>query len=330
MVNMDLVAGVDLGATHTKFGLVNRQGDLLAYDSIPTNSAVSFEEFFSTLSERIKRLSISSNGNATIVGVGVGAPAGNQSKGTIDNASNLNWPDSIPVAKLIENYFALPVSVSNDANAAAVGELMFGLARGKKNFLSITLGTGLGCGIVLDGKIILGKEGHAGELGHVTAVPDGRRCTCGRRGCLETYASATGIVRTLKEYGDEKISQSALADYQKKGIDAKKITDAALKGDELSLQAFDDTGRFLGYKLADMVALLNPELIVLSGGLTKSGELIREPTERYMNEHLLPIFKDTVEIKLSEMSNKKTAVLGAAALSWLRLEKEESFSKSKM
>lgn len=322
---MDLVAGVDLGATHTKFGLVNRDGKLLAYDSTPTDSSIGFEDFFCILSKKIKDLQISGNGELNILGVGVGAPAGNQNMGTIDSAANLNWPKSIPVAKLLEKYFELPVSVSNDANAAAIGELMFGLAKGKKNFLSVTLGTGLGCGIVLDGKIILGKEGHAGELGHVTAIPDGRLCTCGRKGCLETYASATGIVRTVLKYGEEELKKSTLYP-QRNNLDAKKITDEALKGDKLALKAFDDTGRYLGLKLADTVSFLNPELIILSGGLTKSGELLRMPTEKYMNEHLLPTFKGSVELKLSEISNKKTAILGAAALLWMKLEKQGSAS----
>lgn len=322
---MDLVAGVDLGATQTKFGLVNRNGELLAFDSIPTDSSVGFEEFFLSLSNKIKQLTIPKNRDLNILGVGVGAPAGNQSMGTIDSASNLNWPDKLPVAKLLETYFNLPVFISNDANAAAIGELMFGLAKGKKNFFSVTLGTGLGCGIVLDGKIVLGKDGHAGELGHVTAIPEGRLCTCGRKGCLETYASATGIVRTVLEYGDDKMKSSSLFPFRN-NLDAKKITDEARNGDPLALQAFDDTGKYLGRQLADTVLLLNPELIILSGGLIKSGEFIRKPTERYMNEHLLPVFKGTVELKLSEISNKKTAILGAAALLWLKLEKEGSVS----
>lgn len=316
---MDLVAGIDLGATETKFGLVSRNGDLLAYQSIPTDTSVSYEEFFATLAEKIKKLDVSVNGSFNLVGIGVGAPTGNYLQGTIENASNLNWPDKIPVAKLLESYFSLPVSVSNDANAAAVGELMFGVAKGKKNFFCVTLGTGLGCGIVLDGKIVMGKDGHAGELGHVTAVPDGRHCSCGRNGCLETYASATGIVRSVLENRESELKKSSLYEHKEK-LDAKKITQAALNGDTLALTAFKNTGKILGQRLADVVAVLNPELIVLTGGLAKSGELLREPTETHMNEHLLNIFQGSVQIKLSEINNKKTAILGTAALMWLKFD----------
>ncbi|MEX0646918.1 MAG: ROK family protein [Balneolaceae bacterium] len=324
---MDLVAGIDLGATQTKFGLVNRKGELFAYQSIPTDTSVSYEEFFFTLSQKIKKLDVPVNGDFNITGVGVGTPTGNYIHGTIENASNLNWPDHIPVAKLLENYFSLPVSVCNDANAAAIGELMFGVAKGKKNFICITLGTGLGSGIVLDGKVVLGKEGHAGELGHITAVPEGRDCACGRKGCLETYASATGIVRTVIENSESELKKSLLY-KDKDNLDARIITSAASQGDEIALQAFDDTGKILGRKLADVVAILNTELIILSGGLAKSGELIRKPVIKYMNEHLLNIFQGSVEVKLSEISSKNTSILGTAAFMWLKIENMSTLSTS--
>lgn len=321
---MDLVAGIDLGATQTKFGLVNRKGELFTYQSIPTDTSVSYEDFFFSLSQKIIKLDVPVNGDFNVIGVGVGTPTGNYIHGTIENASNLNWPDHIPVAKLLENYFSLPVSVCNDANAAAIGELMFGVAKEKKNFICITLGTGLGSGIVLDGKVVLGKEGHAGELGHVTAVPGGRLCTCGRKGCLETYASATGIVRTVLGNSESELKKSLLYKH-KDSLDARNITNAASQGDEIALQAFDDTGKILGRKLADVVAILNIELIILSGGLAKSGELIRKPVKKYMNEHLLNIFQNSVEVKLSEISNKQTAILGAAAFMWRKVNDMNAF-----
>lgn len=324
---MDLVAGIDLGATHTKFGLVNRKGELFTYQSIPTDTSVSYEEFFFALSQKIKKLDVPVNGDFNIIGVGVGTPTGNYINGTIENASNLNWPDHIPVAKLLENYFSLPVSVCNDANAAAIGELMFGVAKEKENFICTTLGTGLGSGIVLDGKLVLGKEGHAGELGHITAVPEGRDCACGRKGCLETYASATGIVRTVLGNSEDELKKSLLYRH-KDNLDARKITEAASQGDEIALKAFDDTGKILGRKLADVVAILNIELIILSGGLAKSGELIRKPVKKYMNEHLLNIFQGSVEVKLSEISSKNTSILGTAAFMWLKIDNMSTFSNS--
>ena len=318
---MELVAGIDLGGTETKFGLVSREGKLFAYQSIPTNSNIRYETFFESVSEQIKEMKEALGAEYPLVGVSVGAPTGSAKYGTIDNASNLNWPRKLPVASLLSGLFNLPVSVANDANAAAIGEMLFGVAQDKRNFLCVTLGTGLGCGFVIDGKLVLGSRGHAGELGHVIVADEGRDCGCGRKGCLETYASATGIVRTTKELlSSGEYDQSILQFSENGSLTAKKITMAAEDGDELALRAFDITGRFLGKKLANTVALLNPELIVLTGGLSRAKKLILEPTQRYMEENLLEIYKGTVEMKLSELHGKKTAILGAAAFMWLKLD----------
>lgn len=318
---MELVAGIDLGGTETKFGLVSREGKLFAYQSTPTNSDIRYETFFESVTEQINEMMTALGGGYNLVGVSVGAPTGSYLNGTIDNASNLNWPRKLPVANLLSDLFNLPVSISNDANAAAIGEMLFGIAQGKKNFLVVTLGTGLGCGVVVDGNLVLGSRGHAGELGHTIVADQGRDCGCGRKGCLETYASATGIVNTVNELiASGEYDKSVLQFSDNGSLTAKKITNAAKEGDELALRAFDITGRFLGKKLSNVVALLNPELIVLTGGLSRSKELILEPTKKYMEENLLDIYKGTVELKLSEISGEKTAILGAAAFMWLKLD----------
>lgn len=318
---MELVAGIDLGGTDTKFGLVSREGKLFAFQSIPTNADVGYELFFEKLSDSVKEMVKALGPGYNLVGVSVGAPTGSQKNGTIDNASNLNWPRKLPVANILSANFNLPVSVSNDANAAAVGEMLFGVAQGKKNFMVVTLGTGLGCGLVVDGDLVLGSRGHAGELGHTIVAGNERECGCGRVGCLETYASATGIVRTAKELIESDEYPKSILQFSENGpLTAKKITNAANEGDKLALRAFEITGRFLGRKLANTVALLNPELIVLTGGLSKAKELILEPTRNFLEENLLGIYKGTVEIKISEISGKKTAILGTAAFMWLKLD----------
>lgn len=318
---MELVAGIDLGGTDTKFGLVSREGKLFAYDSIPTNPDVDYRTFFKSLSDKIKELLEDLGPDYHLAGVSVGAPTGSQQDGTIDNASNLNWPRELPVANILSALFNLPVTVSNDANAAAVGEMLFGIAQDKKNFLCVTLGTGLGSGVVIDGRLVLGTRGHAGEMGHVIVVDDGRLCGCGRKGCLETYASATGIVKTAKELQASGEFDRSLLNFSDNGsLTAKKITIAAKQEDPLALKAFDITGRILGKGLANAVALLNPELIVLTGGLARSKGLILDPTRKSMEENLLNIYKGTVDVKLSEISSKNTAILGAAAFMWLKLD----------
>ncbi len=319
---MELVAGIDLGGTETKFGLVNRVGELIAYRTIPTNRELSHEEFIRHLSAQIKSLLDSLDRDFSLAGVSVCAPTGSESCGTIDDATNLNWPRRVPVRRMFQSIFEVPVTVSNDANAAAMGEMLYGAAQGCQNFICITLGTGLGSGIILNGKLITGTNGHAGELGHVTAIEDGRLCNCGRKGCLETYVSARGLIQTVLESDQSLLQKSILDPARNGGLNAKLVTDAAQKGDKLALKAFDFTGKILGKKLADTVAILNPELIILTGGLSKAGHFLLNPTKKYMEEHLLDIYKGSVELTLSQLAGHKTTILGVAAFMWLKLDKK--------
>lgn len=313
---MNLMIGVDLGGTYTKFGLVTEQGELIAENFIETDSSVPYNVFFTKLHDEIESLRKSYAVDSKIMGIGIGAPSGNYLSGKIENASNLNWPDFIPVAKMMSDHSGLPVAVTNDANAAALGEMKYGIARGTNNFISLTLGTGLGSGIVIDGRLVNGQNGHAGELGHTIAVAGGRTCGCGRKGCLETYASAPGLLKTLLDLLQTTKKESVFRNRERSTITAKDITHEAAGGDKLSLEAFNKTGRVLGEKLADAVAFLNPSMIVLSGGLANSGALILDPTIKHFEKNLLEIFKGTVSIQLSELSKKNAAILGAAAMMW--------------
>ncbi|TVR17655.1 MAG: ROK family protein [Balneolaceae bacterium] len=314
---MIVAAGIDIGGTETKIGFVNRDGDMLAFTNIATNAERGYKAFLKQLQSEITVL-IDSLSAVSLVGIGIAAPTGSYQNGTIENASNLGWPRNLPVCDLLGSYFDVPAVISNDANAAAVGEMLYGVAQGVDNFICITLGTGLGSGIVADGKLLLGADGHAGELGHFIAVPNGRPCACGRNGCLETYASATGIVKTYLQLS-EKISTHTPSENNSR-LTAKNITKAALAGDENALKAFEITGEILGKKLADAISVLNPELIVLNGGLSRAGDLILLPTRKHLEENLLNIYNGTVEVKISKISSKKSAVLGAAAFMWLKLD----------
>lgn len=316
---MDVIAGVDVGGTYTKFGLVNRNGELLVDDFTKTDTSLSYQDFFENLCDRIALLKKEVDEPLVIRGIGLGAPSANYISGDIESASNLSWPAKIPVENILKSYTKLPVSISNDANAAAMGEMMFGVAQGAKNFISVTLGTGLGSGIVINGNLLTGVSGHAGELGHTMAVENGRPCACGKSGCLETYASAPGILKTVYELLSTSKIKSRFRNL-KNDITPIAITEAAQNDDPLALKAFDKTGEILGRQLAETVTLLNPELIILSGGLANSGELILQPTKKYMEESLINIYQGTVDIKLSEMSKKSAALLGAAAFMWKKLE----------
>ncbi|WP_138430603.1 ROK family protein [Fodinibius saliphilus] len=320
----DGVVGVDLGGTWTKFGLVSEEGGLLAYNAIPTNSSVTYQHFFKHLFDQVIQLKSSLDVELNLKGIGIGAPTGNSCLGTIESASNLDWNDNVPVVSVLEEYTNLPAFLVNDANASAVGELLYGAARGMENFVSITLGTGLGCGIVANGKLVMGKRGHAGEIGHTTVYYDGRTCSCGRQGCLETYVSAPGLVRTVQKILSEKGNKSTLRNITSAEMDARKITEAARCDDVVALEAFEYTGRILGLKLADIVACMNPEAIVVSGGLAKAGDLILEPAKENMEEHLLEIFKNEVDILPSSLTEKNAAILGAAASIWQEIKKKKT------
>ena len=310
--NMKVAIGIDIGGTNTVFGLVDEQGNCLVQKSLKTKDYSKPEDFVAVLSAELKEL-IASHKNISVIGMGVGAPNGNYYTGTIDFAPNLNWEGIVPLAQLLQEYFPFPVVLTNDANAAAIGERIYGAAKGVEDFVMVTLGTGLGSGFVINGELVYGHDGFAGELGHTIVEKNGRECGCGRKGCLETYASASGIVRTAKEFL-EKSNNNLLADV--KELSSKSIADAALKGDALALEIFDYTAEKLGFSLANTVALTSPKLIVLFGGLAQSGDLILKPTKKYMEAYLLNIYQNKVAIVPSKLNASDAAILGASALAW--------------
>jgi len=318
MAKKQLVVGIDIGGTNTVFGFVDREGNILAEDRIKTAHYEKIEEYVAALYEKIMVTQLKIKDENEIIGFGIGAPMGNINKGTIEYAAGLPWKGIIPIADLFKRYTSLPVVVTNDANAAAVGEMIYGGARKMKNFVVITLGTGLGSGFVIDGKLVYGHDGFAGELGH-TAIrpgPSNRECGCGRKGCLETYVSATGLKRTLLKVMADSIQPSELRKFSFDELDAELIHEAAKRGDDLAKRAFEHTGRMLGFKLADVVAHTNPEAIFLFGGLALAKELIFEPAKEFMEENLLHIYKGKVKLLPSELSTQNAAVLGASSLIW--------------
>jgi glucokinase len=318
MATKQLAVGIDIGGTNTIFGFVDRDGNILAEDRLITTHYDEPGIFVATLYEKIKIAGQKIGASAEVMGFGIGAPMGNINKGTIEYAAGLPWKGIVPLADLFHKLTDLPVLITNDANAAAVGEMIYGGARGMKNFVVITLGTGLGSGFVIDGKLVYGHDGFAGEIGH-TAIrpgPSNRDCGCGKKGCLETYVSATGLKRTLLKIMADSLQPSELRKYSFDELDAEMIYDAAKRGDNLALRAFQHTGRMLGFKLADVVAYTNPEAIFLFGGLALAKDLIFEPAKEYMEENLLSIYKGKVKLLESELSTQNAAVMGASSLIW--------------
>ena len=325
---IDVTLGIDIGGTNTVFGFVDRNGNCIAESSIPTNSYEAAESLFARLSIEIVNLYKQIDGKYNFIGIGIGAPNANYYKGTVEMPPNLSW-GYVNVLEIIQKYFDVPSAITNDANAAAIGEMKFGAAKGMKDFIVITLGTGLGSGIVCNGELVYGADGFAGEIGHTIYDPNGRQCGCGRKGCLETYSSASGIRRTVYELLCDSNEESELRKISFTDLTAKTISEAALKGDKIALQAFDYTGKVLGIKLADAVAHTSPEAIILFGGLAASGKLIFEPTQKYMEEYMLNIFKNKVKLIPSALTNGNTAVLGASALIWNEIDKQTEFTASK-
>ncbi|MEG8946379.1 ROK family protein [Rosettibacter firmus] len=321
MSKITTVVGIDIGGTNTVFGFIDKRGKCYYEKSIPTKAEEKAELLFQRLFLEINKAQKKLEKKIEVAGIGIGAPNANYYKGTVENPPNLKW-GTVDILKLIKKHTTLPSVITNDANAAALGEMLFGTAKGMKNFIVITLGTGLGSGIVVDGKLVYGADGFAGELGHTIVDPDGRQCGCGRKGCLETYASASGIKRTAFELMASTLTPSRLRKIPFDKLCSKDIYDAARKGDKLALECFDITARILGYKLADTVAHLSPEAIILFGGLVSAGELLIKPVKKYMEENLLNIFKNKVKILPSALMGKNAAVLGAAALIWNELEKK--------
>lgn len=310
------VVGIDIGGTNTKLGIVDSRGTVLAKDSIKTNKHQRIEDYIQDLHQAFLSLVESQNLDGEIVGIGVGAPNANYFKGTIEGAVNLPWKGVVPFVKLMEEVFHVPVRITNDANAAAIGEMTYGVARGVKDFIMITLGTGVGSGIVANGQLVYGSDGNAGELGHVIVRPNGRLCGCGRSGCLETYTSATGVARTAREFLELQRVESLLRRIPVQDITSKDVYDAAMAGDALAKEIFEYTGKILGEAFASFVAFSSPKMIVLFGGLTHAGDLIMRPIKEAMEDNLLNIYKGKVELVLSQLNEADAAILGASALGW--------------
>ena len=310
--------GIDIGGTTTKFGIVNSKGEILAQERIPTNEHEVVEEFIDDLHSKLTPMMDKVGGTKNFVGIGIGAPNGNIYSGSIEYAPNLKWKGIIPIAELIEKKFGLPTKLTNDANAAAVGEMMYGCAKNMKHFITITLGTGVGSGIVIDGKIVVGHDGFAGELGHTIIRPGGRlhKSTL-MRGSLEAYASATGVRETAIELLTQHPEQeSLLRDYTINELTSESVYDCAMKGDNIANEIFEFTGQILGESLANFIMFSSPEAIVLFGGLTKAGALLLNPTRKHMEANLLPIFQNKVKLLFSELKEADAAILGASALIW--------------
>ena len=310
------VVGIDIGGTNTKLGIVDSRGTVLAKDSIKTNKHQRIEDYIQDLHQAFLSLVESQNLDGEIVGIGVGAPNANYFKGTIEGAVNLPWKGVVPFVKLMEEVFHIPVRITNDANAAAIGEMTYGVARGVMDFIMITLGTGVGSGIVANGQLVYGSDGNAGELGHVIVRPNGRLCGCGRSGCLETYTSATGVARTAREFLELQRVESLLRRIPVQDITSKDVYDAAMAGDALAKEIFEYTGKILGEAFASFVAFSSPKMIVLFGGLTHAGDLIMRPIKEAMEDNLLNIYKGKVELVLSQLNEADAAILGASALGW--------------
>ncbi|MBV5281318.1 MAG: ROK family protein [Paludibacter sp.] len=311
------VIGMDMGGTNTVFGIVDARGTVISKSAIKTGTHTDVNLYINDIYTELSKLIEAAGGIDKIKGIGVGAPNGNYYTGNIEYAPNLPWKGVIPFANLMADKFGVPAALTNDANAAAVGEMTYGAARGMKNFIMITLGTGVGSGIVIDGKVVYGHDGFAGELGHVTAIRNnGRLCGCTKTGCLETYASATGVARSAREILESSTKDSLLRNIPIDSITSKDVFDAAMEGDEVAKEIFNFTGKILGECLADFVAFSAPEAIVLFGGLTKSGDLILDPIKENMEKNLLPIWRGKVKVLFSELKEADAAVLGASALAW--------------
>ena len=311
------VIGIDIGGTNTVFGVVDARGTILYNGSIKTGTYEDVNDYITLLADGLKGVIEQAGGPGKIKGIGVGAPNGNFFSGCIEFAPNLPWKGKIPLAQLIsEKTYNIPVTLTNDANAAAIGEMTYGAARGMKDFIEITLGTGVGSGVVIGGTLVYGHDGFAGELGHVIMRRGGRVCGCGRKGCLEAYASATGLARTAREILTNSTEASYLRELDPENITSKDVYDAAVKGDKLALEIFEFTGNILGEALADFVAFSSPEAIVLFGGLTKSGDLILNPVKRAMEDNMLKVFQGKTKLLVSQLKESDAAVLGASALGW--------------
>jgi glucokinase len=312
----EITVGIDIGGTNTKFGIVDREGNVLVQSSIPTQQFDEFNDYLNRIVKELHTALMKLGDNYKLIGIGVGSANGNYYKGTIEHATNLKWKGIIPLAEMLKNEFDVPALVTNDANAAAVGEMVYGSAKGLRDFIVITLGTGLGSGFVSNGQLVNGKHGIAGEIGHTTVNYAGRYCNCGKRGCLETYVSATGIKRTVYKLLADHLEPSELRGISFDNLSTKMITEAAMRGDVVAREAFEYTGRILGMKLAETVVHTDPEAIFLFGGLSLAGDLIFKPTIKHMEANLMPVFRGKVKVLPSGLQNQAAPILGASSLVW--------------
>ena len=318
-INMEkpYVVGMDIGGTNTVFGVVDSRGNVLASDSVKTQQYENIDDYVDAVCKKLLPLLSQFGGAEKIKGMGVGAPNGNYYSGTIEFAPNLPWKGVIPLAAMFEERLGIPTALTNDANAAGIGEMTYGAARGMKDFIMITLGTGVGSGIVINGQMVYGHDGFAGELGHtIIRRENGRLCGCGRHGCLETYCSATGVARSAREFLTKSTEPSLLRDIPAENITSKDVYDAAVKGDKIAQDIFEFTGTILGEALADFIAFSSPEAIVLFGGLAKAGDYIFKPIQKAIDDNVLNIYKGKTKLLASELKDSDAAVLGASALGW--------------
>ena len=315
-LSSEFAIGIDIGGTNTKYGIVNHRGEIIDKGEIKTDAYPQIESYVDALYEALTPMIKSNTDGGTVKGIGIGAPNGNYYTGTIEYAPNLHWRGIIPLTKLVTAKFGLPSALTNDANAAAVGEMNYGAARGMRDFIMITLGTGVGSGIVANGQLILGHDGFAGELGHTIIRPGGRKHWSTKLdGSVEAYCSATGIVITAKEMLDDNKEDSLLRQYNGK-IDSKIVYECAIKGDKIAQEVYRFTGQILGEALANFIMFSSPEAIILFGGVIKAGDLIMNPTKEHMEKNLLPIFQNKVKLIFSELKEADAAILGASALVW--------------
>jgi len=315
----EVVAGIDIGGTNTVLGLVEKTGNIIAEGNLKTMDYPDIHDFVSALDTTIKEM-IEANPGFKLAAIGIGAPNANYHRGTIELAPNLAWKGIVPIAELIKKKVDVEVAITNDAKAAAIGEMLFGGAKKMKNFIILTLGTGLGSGIVINGEVLYGHTGFAGELGHTTIVPGGRDCGCGRQGCFETYGSASGLVRTVFNLLSEMKEESTLRDIPPSQLTSKMIADAAAENDPIALEALDYTAEMIAFGIANAIGFSSPEAVFLFGGLAQAGELLFSPIREYVNQKVMPVYKGTVKILASGIPENNAAVLGAAALAWNELK----------
>lgn len=317
-IDKPYVIGLDMGGTNSVFGIVDQRGNIKSQTVISTKAYPDFKDYVKAAYEALQPALDQVGGIQNIRAMGIGAPDANYYTGNIENAANLAWKGIVPCAQLFEEVFGIPVRVTNDANAAAMGEMTYGVARGMRNFIMITLGTGVGSGIVVDGRVVYGSDGFAGELGHfvIDHSDNARSCGCGRKGCLEAYTSATGVARTAREFLEHSSEASLLRDLVADEITSYDVFKAAEKGDKLALDIFNYTGRILGTACADFATFCSPEAFVFFGGLTKAGKYLMQPLRKAYEENILFLYKNEAKLLISALNGSEAAVLGASALGW--------------